>query len=78
MSSRLEESYEKARKAIDELATEIAKELIANSAHFISIDTCTPLDGQAVWVRHKNGAEYRMTYPFSHSDYPLWYPLPQN
>lgn len=42
------------------------------------IKTCdfTPQDGQACWVRHRNGAEYRMTYPFNHEDYPLWYPLP--
>ena len=25
-----------------------------------------------------NGAEYRMTYPFNHEDYPLWYPLPKD
>ena len=44
---------------------------------FISIELATPLDGQAVWVRHRNGAEYRLTYPFNHKDYPLWYPLPK-
>jgi hypothetical protein len=44
------------------------------------IKTCdfTPEDGEAVWVRHRNGAEYRMTYPFNHEDYPLWYPLPKD
>lgn len=44
---------------------------------FISIELATPLDGQAVWVRHRNGAEYRLTYPFNHKDYPMWYPLPK-
>lgn len=43
---------------------------------FISIDDAQPEKGQAVWVRHRNGAEYRLTYPFKHDDYPLWYPLP--
>ena len=44
------------------------------------IKTCDviPQDGQACWVRHRNGAEYRMTYSFNHEDYPLWYPLPKD
>lgn len=36
-----------------------------------------PQNGQACWFRHRNGAEYRMIYPFNHNDYPLWYPLPK-
>ena len=48
-----------------------------SESKFISIELATPLDGQAVWVRHRNGAEYRLTYPFNHKDYPLWYPLPK-
>lgn len=71
------ESLELAHKAIDNFAIEVVRELTMNKS-FISINDYKPLDGQAVWVRHKNGAEYRMTYPFSHNDYPLWYPLPQN
>ena len=49
----------------------------ASESKFISIELATPLDGQAVWVRHRNGAEYRLTYPFNHKDYPMWYPLPK-
>lgn len=48
-----------------------------SESKFISIELATPLDGQAVWVRHRNGAEYRLTYPFNHKDYPMWYPLPK-
>lgn len=45
---------------------------------FLKIECAQPQDGEAVWVRHRNGAEYRMTYPFNHEDYPLWYPLPKD
>jgi hypothetical protein len=45
---------------------------------FIHTDLAKPHRGQAVWVRHRNGAEYRLTYPFNHEDYPLWYPLPKD
>lgn len=45
---------------------------------FIHTDKVHPNDGQAVWVKHRNGAEYRLTYPFNHKDYPLWYPLPKD
>lgn len=57
------------------------KSVIAHVGHapkFIRTDEICPNDGQAVWVRHRNGAEYRMTYPFNHKDYPLWYPLPKD
>ena len=52
--------------------------LLNNTQKFIKTCDHTPQDGQAVWVRHRNGAEYRMTYPFNHEDYPLWYPLPKD
>lgn len=71
------ESLKFAHEAIDKVVVEIVKELTGD-AKFISIDNCKPTDGQAVWVRHRNGAEYRMTYPFNHKDYPLWYPLPKD
>jgi hypothetical protein len=69
------EALKIAHKAIDKFAVEVIRELFTN-ATFISIDDYRPLDGQPCWVRHRNGAEYRMTYPFNHKDYPLWYPLP--
>lgn len=69
------EALEFAHKAIDKFAVEVIRELFTN-ATFISIDDYKPLDGQPCWVRHRNGAEYRLTYPFNHKDYPLWYPLP--
>lgn len=49
-----------------------------HAVKFIDIQKQTPNNGQACWVRHRNGAEYRMTYPFNHEDYPLWYPLPKD
>lgn len=52
--------------------------LLGSVPKFIKTCDFTPQDGQAVWVRHRNGAEYRMTYPFNHEDYPLWYPLPKD
>lgn len=68
---------------ISKLESDIAelKTAIANSnceCKFIRTDTVIPQNGQAVWVRHRNGAEYRLTYPFNHKDYPLWYPLPKD
>lgn len=71
------EALKNAHEALDKFATEVIWELFTK-ATFISIDDYKPIDGQACWVRHRNGAEYRMTYPFNHKDYPLWYPLPKN
>lgn len=64
------------RKQLHEAVDNVLNRHISESK-FISIELATPLDGQAVWVRHRNGAEYRLTYPFNHKDYPLWYPLPK-
>lgn len=52
--------------------------LLNHIPNFIKTCDLIPQNGQAVWVRHRNGAEYRMTYPFNHEDYPLWYPLPKD
>jgi hypothetical protein len=61
---------------VAELKSAIAH--VGYAPKFIRTDEIRPNDGQAVWVRHRNGAEYRMTYPFNHKDYPLWYPLPKD
>lgn len=63
-----------AHLAIDALANSMQVE---HEPKFLKIECVQPKDGQAVWVRHRNGAEYRLTYPFNHEDYPLWYPLPK-
>lgn len=60
----------KAYKMIDEIID------VATEPKFNKTSLIAPQKGQACWVRHKNGFEYRMTYPFKHEDYPLWYPLP--
>lgn len=74
------------QKTIIEQATQAAYDAVNRLANlmiyyqpikFLHTDTVAPMNGQACWVRHRNGAEYRMTYPFSHKDYPLWYPLPK-
>lgn len=67
---------------ISKIENDIAelKKIIARSNYdvkFIHTDTVCPKNGQAVWVKHRNGAVYRLTYPFNHKDYPLWYPLPE-
>lgn len=64
-----------AHLAIEELVIYMQAE---QEPKFLKIECVQPKDGQAVWVRHRNGAEYRMTYPFNHKDYPLWYPLPKD
>jgi hypothetical protein len=63
-----------AHLAIDALANSMQVE---QEPKFLKIECVQPKDGQSVWVRHRNGAEYRLTYPFNHEDYPLWYPLPK-
>lgn len=62
------EAYEMIDKIID----------YVTEPRFNQTSLIAPQDGQAVWVRHRNGAEYRMTYPFNHEDYPFWYPLPKD
>jgi hypothetical protein len=64
-----------AHLAIEELVIYMQAE---QEPKFLKIECVQPKDGQAVWVRNRNGAEYRMTYPFNHEDYPLWYPLPKD
>lgn len=71
----IEEALENAHEAINLLGYAA---LLHNTPKFIKTCDFIPQDGQAVWVRHRNGAEYRMTYPFNHKDYPLWYPLPKD
>lgn len=67
-----------AYKSIDTLVKVIELYFDGTIPRFIHTDEHQPADGQACWVRHRNGAEYRMTYPFNHKDYPLWYPLPKD
>ena len=71
----IEEALQNAYEAINLLGY-VA--LLSHTPKFIKTCDVIPEDGQAVWVRHRNGAEYRMTYPFNHEDYPLWYPLPKD
>ena len=68
------DELENVNEAIKRLIMSIYEERV----HFTRTDIIQPKHGQAVWVRHRNGAEYRMTYPFNHEDYPLWYPLPKD
>lgn len=68
------DELENVNEAIKRLIMSIYEERV----RFIHTDVIQPKHGQAVWVRHRNGAEYRMTYPFNHEDYPLWYPLPKD
>jgi hypothetical protein len=68
------DELENVNEAIKRLIMSIYEERV----HFTQTDVIQPKHGQAVWVRHRNGAEYRMTYPFNHKDYPLWYPLPKD
>jgi hypothetical protein len=70
----MKDELENVNEAINRLIMAIYEERV----RFIQTDVIQPKHGQAVWVRHRNGAEYRLTYPFNHEDYPLWYPLPQN
>lgn len=37
-----------------------------------------PANGQKVIVRTQTGEVYFLTYPFSHTKYPLWWVIPQN
>lgn len=37
-----------------------------------------PRENQRVIVQDAHGAQYFMTYPFSHTKYPLWWVIPQN
>lgn len=71
----IDELVKNAHLAIDEIVRSMQ---IERAPKFLKTEYIQPQDGQAVWVRHRNGAEYRMTYPFNHKDYPLWYPLPKN
>lgn len=71
----IDELVKNAHLAIDEIVRSIQ---IERAPKFLRTEYTQPQDGQAVWVRHRNGAEYRMTYPFNHKDYPLWYPLPKD
>jgi hypothetical protein len=68
------DELENVNEAIKRLIMSIYEERV----RFIHTDVIQPKHGEAVWVRHRNGAEYRMTYPFNHKDYPLWYPLPKD
>ena len=68
------DELENVNEAIKRLIMSIYEERV----RFIHTDVIQPKHGQSVWVRHRNGAEYRMTYPFNHEDYPLWYPLPKD
>jgi hypothetical protein len=68
------ELKEKLHEAIDKV---IDSYPITSEPEFIPTSLITPKDGQACWVRNNRGFEYRMTYPFDHNDYPLWYPLPK-
>lgn len=36
-----------------------------------------PKENQRVIVQDAHGAQYFMTYPFSHTKYPLWWVMPQ-
>lgn len=71
----IEEALQSAHDAVDWLGYLV---YLNQKPKFIRTCDFIPDDGQAVWVRHRNGAEYRMTYPFNHVDYPLWYPLPKD
>jgi hypothetical protein len=71
----IDELIKNAHKSIDLLVDYVQTTV---EPKFLKIDFIQPKDGQAVWVRHRNGAEYRLTYPFNHKDYPLWYPLPKD
>lgn len=71
MGTSIKLALQNAHAAIDALV------YAAQKPKFIKTEDLQPQDGQACWVRHRNGAEYRMTYPFNHEDYPLWYPLPK-
>lgn len=68
------DELENVNEAIKRLIMAIYEERVG----WTNTDVIQPKEGQAVWVRHRNGAEYRMTYPFNHKDYPLWYPLPKD
>lgn len=70
----IDELVKNAHLAIDEIVRSMQ---IERAPKFLKTECIQPQDGQAVWVRHRSGAEYRMTYPFNHKDYPLWYPLPK-
>lgn len=37
-----------------------------------------PANGQKVIVRTQTGEVYFLTYPFSHTKYPMWWVIPQN
>lgn len=71
----LEKAWQNAHEAVNQLGYSVY--LMSHVPKFIKTEEIEPQNGQACWVRHRNGAEYRMTYPFSHKDYPLWYPLPE-
>jgi len=69
------------KQMVDKLAEEVKnqkKSITDNDFHFFKTDIITPPDGQACWVKNVNGAQYRMTYPFNHATYPLWWPLPED
>ena len=68
------DELENVNEAIKRLIMAIYEERVG----WANTDVIQPKEGQAVWVRHRNGAEYRLTYPFNHEDYPLWYPLPKD
>lgn len=69
----LEKALQNAHEAINYLEHAV---YLSRVPKYIKTCDFTPQNGQACWVHHRNGAEYRMTYPFNHEDYPLWYPLP--
>lgn len=71
MESPIEMALKNAHAAVDALAYSV------QAPKFIKTEEFQPQVRQACWVRHRNGAEYRMTYPFNHEEYPLWYPLPK-